>query len=287
MDHGECLLEDTLTEYLEGGLEPAVKTASEAHLVSCDHCRNRLGFYMRLLDEEITPEEANTLQEATARWDSKHNKDKSTIRHTAFSGWGLRVAAAALILLIAGTGVWVLTRNSAQPKSAGEVVHLLLSHQRPFESRLDDEPYLPLMLTRGTNDPGVAYGLLAGEMARLSADSHQMGRFYLLQKDFARALPYLETAAFQVGASAAVHNDLGVAYLEYGNASQIGKAALEFRRALELDRAFAPAIFNLAMYYERSSAVTEAAAQWNRYLEVDRNSEWGREARTRLQGLSH
>jgi len=42
--HGECLTEETLTEYLEGGLDPAIKLASEVHLIACDGCRGRLGF---------------------------------------------------------------------------------------------------------------------------------------------------------------------------------------------------------------------------------------------------
>ena len=56
-DHGRCLTEETLTEYLEGGLDPPVKAASEVHLIACDNCRSRLGFYMRLLAQEVSAEE--------------------------------------------------------------------------------------------------------------------------------------------------------------------------------------------------------------------------------------
>ena len=28
MDHGQCLTEETLTDYLEGGLDPVIKAAS-------------------------------------------------------------------------------------------------------------------------------------------------------------------------------------------------------------------------------------------------------------------
>jgi len=60
------------------------------------------------------------------------------------------------------------------------------------------------------------------------------------------------------GAGAAVHNDLGVAYLESGNATQLRTAELEFQHALDLDRSFSAAVFNLAVFYERTNSVAQA-----------------------------
>ena len=73
-----------------------------------------------------------------------------------------------------------------------------------------------------------------------------------------------------------------------GDAQSYGKleAGQEFRHALNLDPAFAPAVFNLALFYERTNAAEQAAVQWKRYLQLDPNSDWAREARDRLQGLS-
>ena len=51
--HGQCLTEETLTEYLEGGMDPAIKAASEVHLIACDNCRSELGYFMRVLEEDI------------------------------------------------------------------------------------------------------------------------------------------------------------------------------------------------------------------------------------------
>jgi tetratricopeptide (TPR) repeat protein len=163
---------------------------------------------------------------------------------------------------------------------------LLLEQNRPFDSRISGEPHRPIVRTRGADDPEVSYNLLAGEMTRLSASSHEMGRFYLLQKDFGRAIPYLENAEREVGASLAVHNDLGVAYLESGNTLQTEKAGAEFLHALKQDPSFATAAWNLALFYERTNASAQAEAQWKRYLELDSNSDWAMEARGRLQGLS-
>ena len=281
--HGQCLTDETLTEYLEGTLEPAMKAASEVHLLACDGCRSKLGFFMRMLNQEVNGEEAAAVETIKDRW----NRTKREVprRTGTLPSWLFGLAAVAAVLVLAVLSVRALLDRQVRPKSASEIVQLLLAQQRPFEARLADEPHLPIRRTRGAEDPGVAYGLIAGEMTKLSANSHEMGRFYLLQKDFAHAIPYLEVAGREVGAGAEVHNDLGVAYLE-ADGSRLDRAAEEFRRALDLNPAFAPAVFNLALLYERTNAADQAELQWKRYLQLDPNSDWGKEARTRLQGLS-
>lgn len=285
-DHGQCLTEETLTEYLEGALDPAIKAASEVHLVACTECRNHLAFFMRILAQDVKPEEANALQAITAEWDKKKRKDKMPRRTGTFRRFLAAFVAVAAVLVIGVVSARFIMERSAELKSASEVVQLLLAQNRPFDSRMASEPHLPIVRTRGADDAGVSYGLLAGEMTRLSATSHEMGRFYLLQKDFNRAIMYLEIAEREVGASPAVHNDLGVAYLESGDAARADRAGSEFRHALEGDPAFAPAAFNLAVFYERTNAIAQAAAQWKRYLELDSKSDWAQEAQGRLQGLS-
>jgi len=252
-------------------------------LIACDGCRGKLGFYMRMLKEEIDGNEAAAVQSITDRW--KKTKLELPRRTGTLPTWLLGSIAVAAVLILGVLSIRALLDRQAPPKSASDIVQLLLAQHRPFEARLANEPHLPIVRTRGVDDPGVAYGLIAGELTKLSADSHQMGRFYLLQKDFVRGIPYLEIAGREVGAGPEVHNDLGVAYLE-SDESRLDRASEEFRRALDIDPKFAPAVFNLALFYERTNSADQAALQWKRYLELDSNSEWGKEARTRLQGLS-
>src|SRR5262245_21606607 len=70
-DHGQSLTEETLTEYLEGVLDPVGKAASEVHLVSCGDCRKMLAFYMNVLQPEVTSDEREMLEVITAQWDKK------------------------------------------------------------------------------------------------------------------------------------------------------------------------------------------------------------------------
>jgi len=286
MDHGQCLTEETLTDYLDGGLDPAIKAASEVHLLGCDMCRSELGFYMRLLDEEMTADETAAIEAFTAEWEKKRNE--RIAHHTGI--WKRRFLSGLAVVAALAMGVVsirLLVDHISRPDSPSDVVQLLLSQQRPFELQMSNEPHLPILRTRGIDDPGVSYGLLAGELTRLSADSHQMGRFYLVQKDFKRAIDYLELAEKEVGASAEIHNDLGIAYMEGSGEAGLQKAAQEFRHALHANPSFAPAIFNLAVLYERMGDVSNAEAQWKRYLQLDSNSAWSVEARTRLQNSSH
>ncbi len=284
IDHGQCLTEESLTEYLEGGMDPAIKAASEVHLIACDDCRSRLAFFMEILNEDVTGEEANALQTITDQWNKKKQEEKRPRRTGTLPSWFQAVVGGAAALLIGLVSIVILNRP-AEPQSAREVVQLLLAERRPFEPRMADQPYLPIVRTRGGDEPGVAYGVLAGEMTRLSADSHQMGRFYLLQKDFNMAIRYLEIAEREVGARPEVHNDLGVAYLESGDPARVQKAFLEFRHALEMDSRNGPAAFNLAVFYERTGRAAQAESQWKQYLELEGESPWATEARARLQGL--
>jgi cytochrome c-type biogenesis protein CcmH/NrfG len=286
MDHGQCITDETLTEYLEGGLDPAIKAASEVHLIACDDCRGRLVFFMRVLDNDVTGEESGKIKIIANQWNNKKPAEKVPAQSSVLTNRFLTMIAVAAMLIIGIVSVVFVMNRLAEPRSAEEVVQVLLAQHRPFEARMADEPHRPLVRTRGTEEPAIAYGLLAAEMTRLSADSHQMGRFYLLQKDFNRSLLYLEMAEKEIGARAEVHNDLGVAYLESGDPSRIEKAAAEFRHALRMDPRSATAAFNLAMFYERTGAAAQAEAQWKRYLELDSKTQWAEEARSRLQGIS-
>jgi tetratricopeptide (TPR) repeat protein len=198
----------------------------------------------------------------------------------------MAAAAIAAALILAVVSFWIGRRQPAGARSGGEVVELLLEQSRPFEARMTAQPYRPILRTRGVEDngAGVSYSSLAQEMTTLSASAYDMGRFYLLQKDFKRAISYLESAARDPRARAAVHNDLGAAYIE--NGPPIERAESEFQQAIEKDRSFAPAVFNLALFYEHTNAVAKAEAQWKQYLELDSRSEWAEEVRGKLRGLT-
>ena len=74
--------------------------------------------------------------------------------------------------------------------------------------------------------------------------------------------------------------------MEVGGEQNVRKAADAFRRALELDRDFMPAVFNLSLAYQRLGALPDAESQWRRYLQLDDTSGWASEIRSKLQSMS-
>jgi tetratricopeptide (TPR) repeat protein len=287
MNHGQCLTEETLTDYLEGGLDPAVKAVSEVHLVGCDNCRVKLAFFMRLLKEEVGPQEAATLKGIQEEWTRAQNDRRLPSRRGSHGGRNWKIASgslAAALLLAVGTRVAV--EHVGEPRSANEVIRLLLAKNRPFEARISGQPYRPFVQTRGPGENSGTYSVLDSQMGRLSATPYEMGQFYLLQRDFKNAIDYLELAERLPGAKPEVHNDLGVAYMESGVSATQQKAITEFRHALAASPDFAAAAFNLAILYDRMGKSDQADAQWTRYLQLS-DGAWSDEAKLKREGLKH
>jgi tetratricopeptide (TPR) repeat protein len=287
LKHGQCLTDETLTDYLEGVLDPPVKAASETHLIACDDCRVKLAFFIRLLRDERQPTEAIAVRTIQDEWvRARHNRRLPGHRITGSRKWKIVSGSVAAALLFA-LGARVAIDYKGEPETAHEVIHLLLAANRPFEARISDQPHLTYTVTRGPSDSArSSYSLLAGQMNRLSATAYEMGQFVLLQKDFRNAIQYLELASQEAGASAAVHNDLGVAYMESRIDSNQSKAIAEFRRALAAQPDFLPAAFNLAVLYERMGRNEQAEAQWMQYIELETDDGWKSEARSRLEGIT-
>ncbi len=282
----KCLNDDTLTGYLEGLLDSPVRNATEQHLVGCDDCRNRLVFYMRILDEDVREEEESVVSAVMEQWQEKPAPVEA--RRSSLSRKWLAIAASMLVAITAGL---FFTVNRSPVPTPVEIVDLLLSSDRPFEARLSQQPYRPLFATRGENSSGLPMDPLEAEMLRQAADNHMMGTFYLLNRDFETAIRYLEQAAQQLDDDVAVQNDLGVAYLERGGASaeelavSLSRARNQFELALAEDSDFAPAVYNLALLFLRLDLDAEAREQRARYLELDSESEWADEVR-RLTDLN-
>lgn len=286
MNHGECLTDETTTDYLEGSLDLAIKAATEAHLVACDSCRAKLVFFMQLLKAEVEAHEDVTLVAIQEKWSQAPSDLRFPGRGARRKGWKMASGGVAAAAVLIAAGTWFTVEHTSEPRSAGEVLHLLLAKNRPFEARISGEPYLPYSFTRGVSDSAGNYSLLAGQMNRLSATTYEMGQFYLLQKDFKNAITYLELASREPGATAETHNDLGVAYMESSIDANQPKAIAEFRRALGNKSDFLPAAFNLAVLYERLGRTDQAEAEWSQYLQMESDHLWKDEAKAKLEGMT-
>src|SRR6476469_7423233 len=100
MNHGQCLTDDSLTDYLEGVLDPALRAATEAHLVGCDDCRVKLAFFMRLLKDEMQPEELVAVRSIQEEW-TRHDRGIPGRRRRGSRNWRVASGGVAAALLIA------------------------------------------------------------------------------------------------------------------------------------------------------------------------------------------
>ena len=64
-----------------------------------------------------------------------------------------------------------------------------------------------------------------------------------------------------------------------------GASPPESRRALDDDPGHLPSLYSLAVSQEKMGEKSKAKGTWRKYLELDSDSEWADEARTRLGTL--
>ncbi|HEX4999587.1 MAG TPA: hypothetical protein VFY29_15270 [Terriglobia bacterium] len=284
LTHGECLSDALLTGYLEGGLAPAVKAASEVHLVACDRCRASLAMLMRMLKHGGLPASPAEEAEIDAIVDFRRRKHPVAAGRPSLLKKLLPIAGIAASLLL-GWIFWRSGGESGVPRSAEAVVQLLMDQKRIFEPRMSGQSYKPMERTRAPQG-GLDFDLVRRQMEEFRAEPYYWGKFYLLKQDPGegeRAIEFLKKAADDPEASASVHNDLGVAYLMFGGDAGLSLAGKEFQDALKKDRDFEPAVFNLALFYERSREPQRAETEWRRYLQLDPQSGWADEARAKLK----
>lgn len=266
-----------MADYLEGGaLTPVVKAACEVHLIACDHCRENLAAFMRVLQPEITPQENNAIEEVLAKWERRDARPAPLPR--PFSRWkqaltyGAIASVLALVAFMGGRGF------RATPD---ELVYAAMTKFRPFEARLSNQPHVAFTAKRAP-DGEPDFESLRKEVARRSADSYQLGRFELLAGKYDEAVEQLEVAASEKR-TAEVRNDLGVAYFNRNRNGDLRLARENLEAAIELDNTFEPAVFNLVLLNEVEGLTADANQKTiNRYLELDPDSDWAKELSNRI-----
>lgn len=125
--------------------------------------------------------------------------------------------------------------------------------------------------------------------AKPSADSYlSRGWLKLLDGRHDEAVRVLEDASRQFPDNPKVWNDLAAAYIAAASQEQpenLIRALASAQRAIKLDGSFSAAVFNLALALELLYPTDLAVEAWQRYLQLDRESDWAEEARSRLARL--
>jgi CHAT domain-containing protein/Tfp pilus assembly protein PilF len=212
-----------------------------------------------------------------------------------------RIAAAIIIV----ASVFIVIRNLRQSPTNDGMLALQQAYrdQRPLEARIIGWNYAPALSLRGA--PSVDYvqrdraaSILQNAVneRRDATSLHQLGQFYLAEKQFDKAIDQLDAALALSPNDPSIHSDLGTALLEKGrtelSGSVQGKAAELFakslthlNKALELDNTRLEALFNRALLYSYLGLPEKAEEDWRLYIQKDPNSNWTNEAKERLKSI--
>lgn len=118
---------------------------------------------------------------------------------------------------------------------------------------------------------------------------HALGRLYLLLGEFDKAEEQMISALKDSSGNARLHTDLAALYYErskYADAAALLLKAVEhYDSAISIEPSLAEAWFNRALCYEQMSLFNQASKDWEKYLSLDPNSSWAKEARERLKKI--
>lgn len=221
----------------------------------------------------------------------------------------LRPAVTLLAIAVVAAGVWFAFFRRPQPQAVNEGLTALndaYRYERPMEGRVSDFRHVPLANKRSGEE--VKFDPTSRDRAEVmlhfaekndpgAAASHALGKLYLFEGKFDDAIRYLNEALKADGNDPKIHNDLGAAWLEKGEADvqrgdeaagaeSYAKSLGHLDRALQLDPTLLEALFNRGLVHTHLKLFRLAADDWRAYLEKDATSSWAGEARQRLKSLN-
>lgn len=289
------LVEDELIEdYARGALSSSEQERFKSHFLSTRKRQQKL----------VMVQEIRRHASAVAAAPVSAPKSKSWRLWFLFPRW--KLAALTVLLIALGIGVWRIFIYRSAIDRGLIALNQAYSKQRPLESRITGFAYAPFSETRGTGQPQVDYrarDLSAVLLLEAVSDKpsgpalHALGRFYLTQQEFDKAISQFEEALKSSPNNANLQGDLGAALLEQArvlssrNESAKGfenlAASLEhLERALKLNPDLQEALFNKALCLQSMTLTNQAREAWTQYLQHDPSSPWAEEAKRKLQLLT-
>ena len=213
------------------------------------------------------------------------------------------MAAAAVIVLGLALGIWRVFFYQSEVAKGMAALAKAYRAERPVEARISGLNYAPLNNTRGAEQPKVddlslnrAELILLDEVTghpNSAAAHHALGRFYLAERKFDKAIAQFDEALKSDPNNAQLHSDYGAALLEMGKADEsegrsamsleeFDKALDQLNRAIELDGSRLEPLFNVALCRQKMKLSQQAKEAWQRYLVKDATSKWSDEARQNI-----
>jgi CHAT domain-containing protein/tetratricopeptide (TPR) repeat protein len=287
--------ENLMEEFLDGVLTDDEVRSFNRNFLAAAERKDRF----RLISDLRTYVEKNApLPEAQAENDR------------AARGWSFRslfpdlsYTVITLVLFGFGFGMWYFAFNRSNIDQGLAQLHSAYREQRSTESRITGFDYAPLIVTRGRSESNAEMRERAKHFLMLAATEKEspsslnaLGKYYLAEKDFERAIPPLERAAALSPENAQFHSDLGAGLLEKGRAALLeaepaaafgflDRSLQHIETAIDLDPNLLEPRFNRAILFQLLNLPDRSRKAWEEYLSLDGSSRWSEEARQHLNAL--
>ncbi len=292
-------VEDELVdEYLRGSLDADEAEVFAKHFLNSAERQQKIRFGTAFkkyaaahASEESQPEPNRSSASRSSRW-------------PLFTASPWRAVAVAAVILLAATAAWRVFIYRSDVDKGLIALNNAYKEQRPLESRITKLDYAPFVTTRGRAAPHVdsrerdfaeRYLLDAVRDHPGAASYHALGKFYLAERNFDKAIAQLEAALKADPNNAQIYTDLGAAWLEKGkrdasatsgnSLEELARSLENLKKALQLDPNLLDALFNRALSLQEQRLWRQAEEAWNEYLAHDSTSAWAQEARRKLLEL--
>jgi CHAT domain-containing protein len=288
------LAEDEMVEeYLQGKLPERDRQAFEASYLATADGREQLSFEQGLRKYVSTRAAAQGLAKVIRA------RRLAWWKQTLFGSYA-RMAATAIVVLGVGFGIWRIFFYQAEVSRGMAALAYAYREERPTEARITEFNYAPPRpATRGAEQDKFDYVardraqtlILVEASEHPSVRSlHDLGRLYLAEREFDKAIDQFDKALKLDEKNAQLHSDYGAAYLERAiaeenkpNLGDLAKGLEQFNRALEIQDSLLAALFNKALCLQRmKTAPATAIEAWETYLQKDPDSQWSKEAEKNL-----
>ena len=276
----QCPEPDRIAAYLEDKLFEEERRILEEHFAACEDCWQVFSNAVEYIAER-RPGQVAGVEPGGER----------TVTRGIWAQRNKLTSVAALLALSLG-GWWLVGESRAGQVAAVE--------ERPILPRLSGESWGPrpegpyrsvgtLDLTRVAYMQRLVNTTRAADARSGAAQLQTLGRDYLLAGSADDALRALQRAVAAAPDDAGILSDLAAAYLDRGlanaNSHDVAQSIEIASTAREANPALPAARFNLALAFEALPLPAKAAEAWKAYLDVDRESGWAEEARSRLREL--
>lgn len=277
-------------EFARGELSGSRRDEVERHLTECAPCRLRVDE----LEQFLADCESPSREDLTEEWQKIRSRILWHKAVTSAPRWGAIAAVVIVAIGLTWLVIWILTPSPA--RLLAQAYH----QQRSFDLRLAGAEYAQVRQQRGGESVFSFPGALLKAQARLAEEIKSnpddpetlrlKGEAEMMVGQAAAAVQTLERARDLQPQDAHILSDLGAAYALRGDLEKqfddYANALEYLGRSVHLRPGALETIFNLALVLERMMLKDQAIEKWEEYLRLDNASDWAKEAREHLSGLT-